>query len=269
MLLELLSLIVAHGLILGVLILLWKWIRAHEPMTEAHLRRVVVWERMVPSDALPSVSNPTAIAALLRALNHGGGCHDILRALFVAWEQQGVFTLHTAPKKALRSFGADVQLEIRFTQDTFSLDGAQALLCDRIRNWMDVDGTLQHSQIYQAARTDAHTLDNILHQFMYEGQRALRDIGASTIENKKTRFGLATDARELYTQKGIRLARETAVFVRFAQQSTDHLQGQAAILAAFAGVVDVQAPACVMADAVWNGLIAGKQVDSASCTMIQ
>ena len=71
---------------------------------------------------------------------------------------------------------------------------------------------MQQSELYQAARNDAQRVDNIVLQLVHEGRRSLRDKGGCAPEAKKSKFGLSDDNRELYTPKGIRLARETAAF---------------------------------------------------------
>lgn len=252
-----LGMIAANLLAIGVIIAVaWFFLR-RGPVTEAKLRRMVKADAVPARDVLPCGGDLGATGALLRALDLGGQPRDLIRALMVDWTQQKAIFTRLSPKKKLRSFGADVQLELSFPEECPELTGAAALLYDTIRGWADADGTLQQSELYQAARNDAQRVDNIVLQLVHEGRRSLRDKGGCAPEAKKSKFGLSDENRELYTPKGIRLARDTAAFVHFA--SSD-LRGQAAILAAAAGKIEGNDPACVLADTIWDGMTAGKQV---------
>lgn len=256
-LLQGMGMILANLLAIGIIVLVaWFFLR-RGPVTESKLRRMVKADAVPARDVLPCGGDLGATGALLRALDLGGQPRDLIRALMVDWVQQKAVFTRSSPKKKLRSFGADVQLELYFPEESPALSGAAALLYDAVRSWAEEDGSLQQSELYQAARNDAQRVDNIVLQLVHEGRRSLRDKGGCAPESKKSKFGLSDDNRELYTPKGIRLARETAAFVHFA--SSD-LCGQAAVLAAAAGKIEQNDPACVLADAIFDGMTAGKQV---------
>lgn len=259
LLIQTLGMILANLLAIGVIVLVVWFFRSRGPVTESKLRRLVKPDTIPPRDVLPCGGDLGATAALLRALDLGGTPRDLIRALMVDWLQQKAIFIHPAAKKKLRSFGADVQLELTFPEEIPKMDGAAALLYDTVRAWADEDGCLQQSELYQAARNDAQRVDNIMRQLVHEGRRALREMGGCTPERKKSKFGLSDDNRELYTPKGIRLARDTASFAKYAAKAPD-VRGQAAVLGTAAGCIRSTDPACVLADAIFDGMTAGKQV---------
>lgn len=257
MMLSTLAVIVTNLLVLALLFGIWRLIRSRGPMTEAKLRRTISWCDTVPSEVLPCGGDLGAAAALLRALEAGGTERDLLRALFVRWAQQKAIFVGRAPKKKLRSFGADLQAELSIPEEVPVMDGAQYLLYQTMCEWVAPDdGTLQQSELYQAARQDAERVDNQLRQLMQEGKRALRDMGGATPERKKIVPGMAE--QEIYTAKGVRLARQCVAYVKFTQQASS-LRGEAAVLAAAVGRIDPEDPVCVLADALFDGWKAGLQ----------
>lgn len=253
------AVILLNLLVLGLIGLVIWFFRRRGPVTESKLRRLVKPDAVPPRDILPCGGDFAPAADLLRVLGLGGGARDLLRAVMAGWVQQGAVCVRTAPKKKLRAFGADVQLELSLAEDAQIADGAAGLLYAELRSWLDADGTLQQSELYQAARSHAQRVDNILRQMTQENRRALRDKGGCMPEAGKAKFGFAEDNRELYTPKGIRLARETAAFVQFVQQNGPG-SGQTAVLSALAGQIAPKDPACVLADAIFDGMTAGKQV---------
>lgn len=248
--------ILTNVLVLGLLFLIWHYFRGRGPMTAAKLRRTVVWERIEPKNAIPCSGDFGVMAAILRALEQGGSAGDLVRGCLVCWAQTGAVAIGQASKKKLSSFGEDVQAELSFPEELPQIHGAAGLLYQRIYSWLPEDGTIQRSELYQAARQDAEALYNILRQLTQEGQRSLRDMGGSMIENKKVKMGFAEEAREIYTAKGIRLARETVAYAKFVRENP--VTGDA--VAAVAGGMRSNSDICVLADAIYNGMRAGKQV---------
>ena len=143
------------------------------------------------------------------------------------------------------------------------LTTAERGLFETLRGWADTDGTLQRSELYQAARADAAALQNRMTQLRHEGVRALRELGGAYLEGKKTKFGFSRDEREIYTAKGVRLARGLAGFQKFAR-AQDSLTGEAAVFAVLTGASDAAGPQAALADvlaqAVLDGTAAGNQV---------
>lgn len=257
MMLSGLAVILTNLLVLALLFGIWRFIRSRGPMTAAKLRRTISWCDTAPSDVLPCGGELGATAALLRALEAGGTERDLIRALFVRWAQQKAIFVGRAPKKKLRSFGADLQAELSIPEEMPVMDGAQQLLYGTICEWVaPEDGTLQQSELYQAARQDAERVDNRLRQLIQEGNRALREMGGATPERKKVAPGM--EEQEIYTAKGVRLARQCVAYVKFTQQAPS-LRGEAAVLAAAMGRIDPEDPVCVLADALFDGLQAGLQ----------
>ena len=243
-------------LVLGLLWLLWRYFSSRGPMTAARLRRTVIWERIEPEDAIPCGGDLGVVAAILRAMDQGGSAGDLVRGFMICWAQTGKIFVKQASKKKLRSFGDDVQAELSFPEELPKISGAAGLLYQTIYSWMPEDGAMQRSELYQAARQDAEALYHILRQMVQEGQRSLREMGGSMIENKKAKMGFADKAREIYTAKGIRLARETAAYAKFVREHP----AQRDAIAAVAGGTLENSDICVLADAIYNGMQAGKQV---------
>ena len=248
--------ILTNLLILGLLWLIWHTVRSRGPMTAAKLRQTVRWDEIEPCEQIPCGGDLGAMAALLRALEQGGGARDLLRGYMVQWERTGAIFVGQGTKKKLRSFGDDVQEELAFPEELPKLSGAEGLLYQRIYGWLPADGTIQRSELYQAARQDAEVLGNMMRQMVQEGQRSLREMGGSMLENKKEKMGFSEQSREIYTQKGVRLAMETAAYTRFMRK---HLRTGDAAAAVVGGIVP-DCTICVLADAIYNGMQAGKQV---------
>ncbi len=251
-----LVIIAVNLLVLGMIWLIWRFILSRGPTTAARLRRLVVWDRIAPSDIVPCSGDFGAAAALLRALEQGGSAQALVRAHMVRWLQMGAISVGQAGKKKLRSFGDETQAELSFPQECLKIEGAAGLLYQQIYSWLSEDGTLQRSELYQAARQDAEAVNNILRQMLQEGQRSLREMGGAAIESKKAKFGFSDEAREIYTTKGIRLAREIAAYAKFVQENIVPETPMAAV----AGGIAPETMVCVLADAIYNGMQAGKQV---------
>ena len=245
------------------LLALWAIWNSRRPMTAGRLRRTLHWEKLPAQNALPCGGHLGAAAALLRAAGQGGDDRAWLAALLLRWTQAGCLTLRVAPKKKLRSFGEDEQAEVTFTDMPTGLTTAERGLFETLRGWADADGTLQRSELYQAARADAAALQNRMTQLRHEGVRALRELGGAYLEGKKTKFGFSRDEREIYTAKGVRLARGLAGFQKFAR-AQDSLTGEAAVFAVLTGASDAAGPQAALADvlaqAVLDGAAAGNQV---------
>lgn len=248
--------ILTNLFVLGLLWLIWHYFRSRGPMTGAKLRKTVVWERIEPKNTIPCGGDFGAMAALLRALEQGGSAGDLVRGYMVNWEQTGAILVGQGTKKKLRSFGDEIQEELSFPDELPKISGAAGLLYQRIYSWLPADGTIQRSELYQAARQDAEALGNILRQLVQEGQRSLREMGGSIIENKKAKMGFSDETREIYTAKGIRLAGETAAYAKFVRENL----GTGDAVAAAAGGIVPDCVICVLADAIYNGMQAGKQV---------
>lgn len=248
--------ILTNLLVLGLLWLIWRYFRGRGPMTAAKLRRTVIWEHIEPKNVIPCGGDLGAMAALLRALEQGGDAGDLVRGCVASWVRTGAVFVGRASKKKLASFGEEVQAELSFPEELPKMHGASGLLYERIYRWLPEDGTMQRSELYQAARQDAEALGNILRQLTQEGQRSLREMGGAMIENKKAKLGFADEAREIYTAKGIRLARETAAYAKFVRQDPVSEDAAAAVAGGMASNCDI----CVIADAIYNGMLAGKQV---------
>ena len=240
-------LIVTNLLILGLLWLIWCMVRRRGPMTAAKLRQTVCWDKTEPHELVPCGGDLDVMAALLRALEQGGDARDLLRGYMVQWERTGAILVGQGTKKKLRSFGDDVQEELAFPEELPQLSGAQALLYQRIYSWLPEDGVIQRSELYQAARQEAEALGHVMRQLMQEGQRRLREMGGSMLENRK--------ARVIYTQKGVRLASELAAYTKFMRK---HLRTGDAAAAVVGGIVP-DCTICVLADAIYNGIQSGKQ----------
>lgn len=248
--------ILTNLLVLGLLWLIWRSVRSRAPMTAAKLRQTVEWDKIAPKNEVPCGGDFGAMAALLRALEQGGSAGDLVRGYLVQWERAGAILVGQGTKKKLRSFGDDIQAELSFPEELPKISGAAGLLYQRIYSWLPEDGTMQRSELYQAARQDAEALGNILRQLVQEGQRSLREMGGSMLENKKAKMGFSEEAREIYTEKGVRLAAETAAYTRFVREHPR--TGDAA--AAAVGGITPDCTICVLADAIYNGMQAGKQV---------
>ena len=249
-------LIVTNLLILGLLWLIWRMVRRRGPMTAAKLRQTVCWDKTEPHELVPCGGDLDVMAALLRALEQGGDARDLLRGYMVQWERTGAILVGQGTKKKLRSFGDDVQEELAFPEELPQLSGAQALLYQRIYSWLPEDGVIQRSELYQAARQEAEALGHVVRQLMQEGQRRLREMGGSMLENRKAKMGFSEQSREIYTQKGVRLASELAAYTKFMRK---HLRTGDAAAAVVGGIVP-DCTICVLADAIYNGIQAGKQV---------
>lgn len=183
-LLQGMGMILANLLAIGIIVLVaWFFLR-RGPVTESKLRRMVKADSIPARDVLPCGGDLGATGALLRALDLGGQPRDLIRALMVDWVQQKAVFTRSSPKKKLRSFGADVQLELYFPKESPALSGAAALLYDTVRSWAEEDGSLQQSELYQAARKDAQRVDHIVLQLVHEGRRSLRDKGGCAPEAK-------------------------------------------------------------------------------------
>lgn len=248
--------ILTNVLVLGLLWLIWHYFRGRGPMTAAKLRRTVVWERIEPENVIPCGGDMGAMAALLRALEQGGSTGDLVRGCVADWVRTGAVFVGQASKKKLSSFGEAVQAELSFPEELPKISGAAGLLYQQIYSWLPEDGTIQRSELYQAARQDAEALGNILCQLTQEGQRSLREMGGAMIENKKAKMGFAEEAREIYTAKGIRLARETTAYAKFVRENPVSEDAVSAAAGGIASNCDI----CVLADAIYNGMQAGKQV---------
>ncbi len=244
--------------VLALIWLVWKLIFSRGPTTAARLRRLVVWDRVVSSDSIPCGGDLGATAALLRALEQGGMARDLVRAYMVCWLQMGAISIRQAEKKKLRSFGDEMQAELSIPDECPKMQGAAGLLYQRMIGWLPEDGTLQRSELYQAARQDAEALNNILRQMQQEGQRSLREMGGAMVENKKGKLGFAEETREIYTTKGIRLARETAAYTKYVRENPVPETPMAAVV----GGVAPESMVCVLADAIYNGMEAGKHIKS-------
>lgn len=247
-----------NAALLAVIGLVWAVWNSRRPMTAGRLRKVLRWEQVPPAQVLPCGGKLGPAAALLRAAGEGGGADALLAALLLRWRQEGRIALCMAPKKKLRSFGADEQPQLTFLENSVRLEGAQAHVFEMLRGWAVIDGTMQQSELYQAARADAAAVENRMTQLRQEGVRALREMGGSLLEGKMTRLGFSRAARELYTAKGIRLARELAGYQKFAR-SESGLTADAAVMAVLVGAPEAAGPDAALCGALAKAILDGAE----------
>lgn len=254
---ELGAILAINGVLLGILALIWAVWNSRRPMTAGRLRKVLHWERLPASAELPCRGDLGAAAALLRAAGQGGDDRALLAAVLTRWEREGRIALTVAPKKRLRSFGEDEQAELRVLECSLRLPAAEAGLFDMIAGWTP-DGTLQRSELYGAARADSAEVCSRVTQLRQSGVRALREMGGAFEEGKTAKFGFSREAREIYTTKGVRLARGLAGFRKYAADA-GRLTGAAAEMAVLTGVPQAAGPAAALADALAAALLDGAQ----------
>jgi len=146
-LLQGMGMILANLLAIGIIVLVaWLFLR-RGPVTESKLRRMVKADSIPARDVLPCGGDLGATGALLRALDLGGQPRDLIRALMVDWVQQKAVFTRSSPKKKLRSFGADVQLELYFPEESPALSGTAALLYDAVRSWAEAEACSKANSI--------------------------------------------------------------------------------------------------------------------------
>lgn len=252
-----------NAALLALIGLLWAVWNSRRPMTAARLRKALRWDTLPPSSELPCGGKIGPAAALLRAAGEGGEDTAVLAALLLRWQLEGRISMCMAPKKKLRSFGADEQPQLTFLENSVRLDGAEAHVFEMLRGWAVIDGTMQQSELYQAARADAAAVDNRMTQLRQEGVRALREMGGAFLEGKMTKFGFSREAREIYTAKGVRLAREIAGYQKFSRGEIT-LSGEAAVMAVLVGAPEAAGPHAALcqtlAKAILDGAEAGTHV---------
>lgn len=189
----------------------------------------------------------------------------LLTALLLRWQDCGAIALVERPKKEIKSFGEAIQPQMEFVEDRKppKMEPAEALLWQTLRTWAGADASLQQNELYNCARNGYIEWNDRLEHLRSAGRHQLREMGVSHWEEKPGWLIFAGEKREIYSQKGVRTARELLAYRKFCEAS-EKLNGEQARFAALVGCdhladTEVLRRAQALVEAGTKGASAGAQ----------